>query len=107
MAVSLCGYALFVHLRNGKAFVNKRILNNKYDILIHLAQMKIHDRMTCFQTRLYGIIQINPKHSGHVNGVHVNGINFIRNVNIHFNILIDGQKQFGIQDTFQFQYMDM
>ena len=69
--------------------------------------MKIKDGMFGFQAGFYGIVQIDAKHSGQINGIHVNGINVIRDIDMHFDILVDGQEQFGIQNTFQLQKTDM
>ena len=42
------------------------------------------------QACLYCIVQINARYSGQIDGFHVNTINFVWNIYVHFNILIDG-----------------
>ena len=41
----LCSHVPFIHLRHGKPPVNKRIRQDEYHILPHLAQMEIQHRM--------------------------------------------------------------
>lgn len=90
MSVPFCGYALFVHLGYRKPFVSKRIGYDKHGILIHFAQMEINGRLLCFKACFHGVIQINPKHPGKVDGFHMDGIDVIRNINIYFDILVGG-----------------
>ena len=90
IAVQNFGGFLVLHLRHGKPLVDKSVRYDEHHVLIQPAQMEIQGRMLRLQAGL------DSQHPGQIHGIHVDGINLVRDVDIHFDVLIDGQEQLGI-----------